>query len=554
MSRLDLKENADDFFKGLNLEKENELFKEDVFLGKSRKDEKGLELDINSSKQSLDVWKNEELYDRIVRNSDKDTIKATYGEGEKKTVTFLDKIKKTLEVIFGAFKPSGKNDGEKHLVMFCDNRYNFLDDVIKSALIKKQTFKMLSENEREISMSEKSESDGKRNSFKITDFQIKYPEKGMKYSEDSPEKNDLKNLSIGDALKLDYEFSEGNKNFAKAIEPKVDEFYDKILEDSDGEGFRIKKFDENNRKDALEAIRSYSRLNSENPVPEWIETQSIDNGLAVAKEFEAVPIDVNEANSKITYFSGKNSIVLETKIPQNFDNMLSLYDETSKGSSLKEFKNPSISINSGKNRIDVSPNAKEMNYTGETLTRDNLNKFFSDEKFKDVQLNANSASYKRRDPQAVYDNEINQRHQMEMQREFVSDINARVSTVAGNEARTTIGTARVRNEAQESVFDNNNRTGNFSAINPSVSMYGSNPNVSQTINPNNQGSLDDLKRRIERENREMREEYARRGISEVPQKVITSNGNIETQVLKSQRQPLPQNKEMVVKKSGGRGR
>ena len=85
-------------------------------------------------------------------------------------------------------------------------------------------------------------------------------------------------------------------------------------------------------------------------------------------------------------------------------------------------------------------------------------------------------------------------------------------------------------------------------------MYGPNPNVSQTINPNEQGSLNDLKRRIERENREIREEYARRGISEVPQKVITSNGNIETQVLKSQRQPLPQNKETAVKRTGGRGR
>lgn len=551
MSRLDLNENIENFFNGLNLKKENELFKGDVFLGKSRNDEKGLELDINNNKKALDVWKEENLYDRIAKSYDGNTLKASYGEKEKKTETFLDKIKKTLEVIFSPFRAQGKHNRENHLTIFCNQKYNFPDDVLKSDLIEKRSFSLVSEKGESISMGEKMVRDGINHILK---FDISYPSKKFTFDAEHPEKTNLENLSIGDALKLDYEFSEGNKNFSKAIEPKVDEFYDKILEDSDGEGFRIKKFDENNRKDALEAIRSYSRLNSENPVPEWIETQSIDNGLAVAKEFEAVPIDVNEANSKITYFSGKNSIVLETKIPQNFDNMLSLYDETSKESSLKDFENPSISINSGKNRIDVSPDAKEMNYTGETLTRDNLNKFFSDEKFKDVQLNANSASYKRRDPQAVHDNEINQRHQMEMQREFVNDINARVSTVAGNEARTTIGTARVRNEAQESVFDNNNRTGNFSTINPSTSMYGSNPNVSQTINPNEQGSLNDLKRRIERENMEMREEYARRGISEVPQKVITSNGNIETQVLKSQRQPLPQNKEIAVKKSGGRGR
>ena len=549
MSRLDLKENVDNFFKELNFEKENELFKGDVFLGKSRKDEKGLELDINSSKQSLDVWKNEKLYDRIAQNSDKNIIKATYGEGEKKTTTFLDKIKKTLEVIFGAFKPSGKNDGEKHLVMFCDNRYNFLDDVIKSALIKKQTFKMPSENEREISMSEKSESDGKRNSFKITDFQIKYPEKGMKYSEDSPEKNDLKNLSLGDAIKLDYDFAEGNKEFAKAIEPKVNEFYNKVLDASDSKGFRIKKFDEKDKKDVLEATRSYNRISTENASPEWIETQSVDNGLALAKEFEAVPIDVDEANSKITYSSGKNSIVIETEIPQNFDNMLSLYDETTKASSLNDFESPSISISSGNNRMDISPDAKEMNYTGEALTRDNLNKIFSDEKFKDMQLNANNTSYKRRDPQAVHDNEMERRHQMETQADFARN-NESFSKDAG---RNSIN-ARVRNEARESVFDNDNRVGNFNTINPSTSMYGSNPNVSQTINPNEQGSLNDLKRRIERENREIREEYARRGISEVPQKVITSNGNIETQVLKSQRQPLSQNKETAVKRTGGRGR
>ena len=553
MSRLDLKENVDNFFKNLNLEKENELFKGDVFLGKSRKDEKGLELDINNSKQSLDVWKNEKLYDRIAQNSDMNIIKATYGEGEKKTTTFLDKIKKTLEVIFGAFKPSGKNDGEKHLVMFCDNRYNFLDDVIKSALIKKQTFKMPSENDKEISMSEKSESDGKRNSFKITDFQIKYPEKGMKYSEDSPEKNDLKNLSIGDALKLDYEFSEGNKNFAKVIEPKVDEFYDKILENSDSEGFRIKKFDENSKKDVLQAIRSYNRISTENASPEWIETQSVDNGLALAKEFEAVPIDVDEANSKITYSSGKNSIVIETEIPQNFDNMLSLYDETTKASSLNDFESPSISISSGNNRMDISPDAKEMNYTGEALTRDNLNKVFLDEKFKDMQLNANNTSYKRRDPQAVHDNEMERRHQMEMQADFARN-SINFSTDAGRNSQSMNINARVRNEARESVFANANGASNLSAINPSTSMYSSNPNVSQTINPNEQGSLNDLKRRIERENREIREEYARRGISEVPQKVITSNGNIETQVLKSQRQPLPQNKETAVKRTGGRGR
>ena len=134
MSRLDLKENVDSFFKGLNLEKENELFKGDVLLGKSRKDEKGLELDINNSKQSLDVWKNEKLYDRIARNSDKNIIKAAYGEGEKKTITFLDKIKKTLEVIFGAFKPSGKKDRENHLFIFCENKCKFLDEIIKSSL------------------------------------------------------------------------------------------------------------------------------------------------------------------------------------------------------------------------------------------------------------------------------------------------------------------------------------------------------------------------------------------------------------------------------------
>lgn len=552
MSRLDLNENIDNFFKGLNFEKENELFKGDVFLGKSRKDEKGLELDINNSKQSLDVWKNEKLYDRIAQNSDVNQIKATYGDEGKKTTTFLDKIKKTLEVIFGPFKPSGKNDGEKHLVIFCDNRYNFLDDVIKSELIKKQTFKMPSENDKEISMSEKSESDGKRNSFKITDFQIKYPGKGMKYSEDNPEKNDLKNLSLGDAIKLDYDFAEGNKEFAKAIEPKVNEFYDKVLDDSDSKGFRIKKFDEKDKKDVLEATRSYNRISTENASPEWIETQSVDNGLAVAKEFEAVPIDVNEANSKITYYSGKNSIVIKTEILQNFDNMLSLYDETTKASSLKDFESPSISISSGKNRIDVSPDAKEMNYTGETLMRENLNKFFSDEKFKDIQLNANNTSYKRRDPQAVYDNKMERRHQMETQADLARD-NVSFSIDAGRNSQSMDSNARVRNEAQESVFSNESRASNLSSINPSTSMYGPNPNISQTIN-HNEGSLNDLKRRIERENREMREEYARRGISEVPQKVITSNGNIETQVLKSERQPLPQNKEAAVKKSGGRGR
>jgi len=552
MSRLDLKENVDNFFKNLNLEKENELFKGDVFLGKSRKDEKGLELDINNSKQSLDVWKNEKLYDRIAQNSDMNIIKATYGEGEKKTTTFLDKIKKTLEVIFGAFKPSGKNDGEKHLVMFCDNRYNFLDDVIKSALIKKQTFKMPSENDKEISMSEKSESDGKRNSFKITDFQIKYPEKGMKYSEDSPEKNDLKNLSLGDAIKLDYDFAEGNKEFAKAIEPKVNEFYDKVLDASDSKGFRIKKFDEKDKKDVLEATRSYNRISTENASPEWIETQSVDNGLALAKEFETVPIEINEADSKIRYSSGENSIIFETAIPENFNNMLSLYDETTKANSFKEFENPSVSIISGNNKMEISSDRKEMNYTGETLMRENLNKFFSDEKFKDMQLNANNTSYKRRDPQAVHDNEMERRHQMETQADFARS-NESFSIDAERNSQSMSSNARVRNEARESVFANDNGASNLSAINPSASMYNPNSNTSQTINPN-EGSLNDLKRRIERENREIREEYARRGISEVPQKVITSNGNIETQVLKSQRQPLPQNKETAVKRSGGRGR
>ena len=375
----------------------------------------------------------------------------------------------------------------------------------------------------------------------------------MEFSFDDARKNNLKDLSIGDALKLDYEFSEGNKKFAKAIEPKVDEFYDKILENSDSEGFRIKKFDENNKKDVLEAIRSYSRLNSENPVPEWIEAQSVDNGLAVAKEFESVPIDVNEADSKITYSGDKNSIIIETEIPQNFDNMLSLYDETSKASSLKDFESPSISINSGNNRMDISADAKEMNYTGEVLTRDNLNKVFSDEKFKDIQLNANNTSYKRKDPQAVHDNEMERKHQMDMQADFARN-NESFSVDAGRNSQSMSSNARVRNEARESVFTNDNEASNLSSINPSTSMYGPNPNVSQTINPNEQGSLNDLKRRIERENREIREEYARRGISEVPQKVITSSGNIETQILKSQRQPLSQNKETAVKKSGGRGR
>ena len=142
---------------------------------------------------------------------------------------------------------------------------------------------------------------------------------------------------------------------------------------------------------------------------------------------------------------------------------------------------------------------------------------------------------------------------METQADFARS-NESFSIDAGRNSQSININARVRNEARESVFDNDNRAGNFNTINPSTSMYGPNPNVSQTINPNEQGSLNDLKRRIERENREIREEYARRGISEVPQKVITSNGNIETQVLKSQRQPLPQNKETAVKRTGGRGR
>ena len=203
--------------------------------------------------------------------------------------------------------------------------------------------------------------------------------------------------------------------------------------------------------------------------------------------------------------------------------------------------------------MDISPDAKEMNYTGEALTRDNLNKIFSDEKFKDIQLNANNTSYKRKDPQAVHDNEMERRHQMEMQADFARN-SENFPIDAERNSQSMSNNARVRNEAWESVFDNDNRAGSLSAINPSTSMYAPNPNVSQTINPNEQGSLNDLKRRIERENREIREEYARRGISEVPQKVITSNGNIETQVLKSQRQPLPQNKETAVKRSGGRGR
>lgn len=553
MSRLDLKENVDSFFKGLNLEKESELFKGDVLLGKSRKDEKGLELDINNSKQSLDVWKNEKLYDRIAQNSDKNIIKAVYGEGEKKTTTFLDKIKKTLEVIFGAFKPSGKKDRENHLFVFCENKCKFLDEIIKSSLIERQKFKMPSENGKEISMGEKIIREGIENIPEITNFKIDYPEKGMEFSSDNAEKNNLKDLTIGDALKLDYEFSERNKKFAKAIEPKVDEFYDKILENSDSEGFRIKKFDENSKKDVLEAIRSYSRLNSENPVPEWIEAQSVDNGLAVAKEFESVPIDVNEADSKITYSGDKNSIIIETEIPQNFDNMLSLYDETSKASSLKDFTSPSISISSGNNRMDILPDAKEMNYTGEVLTRDNLNKVFSDEKFKGMQLNANNTSYKRKDPQAVHDNEMERKHQMDMQADFARN-NESFSIDAGRNSQSMSSNARVRNEARESVFTNDNEASNLSAINPSTSMYGSIPNASQTLNPKDQGYLNDLKRRIERENREIREEYARRGISEVPQKVITSSGNIETQILKSQRQPLPQSKEATIKKSAGRGR
>lgn len=439
------------------------------------------------------------------------------------------------------------------MFVFCENKCKFLDEIIKSSLIERQKFKMPSENGKEISMGEKIIREGIENIPEITNFKIDYPEKGMEFSSDNAEKNNLKDLTIGDALKLDYEFSEGNKKFTKAIEPKVDEFYDKILENSDSEGFRIKKFDENSKKDVLEAIRSYSRLNSENPVPEWIEAQSVDNGLAVAKEFESVPIDVNEADSKITYSGDKNSIIIETEIPQNFDNMLSLYDETSKASSLKDFTSPSISISSGNNRMDILPDAKEMNYTGEVLTRDNLNKVFSDEKFKGMQLNANNTSYKRKDPQAVHDNEMERKHQMDMQADFARN-NESFSVDAGRNSQSMSSNARVRNEARESVFTNDNEASNLSAINPSTSMYGSIPNASQTLNPKDQGYLNDLKRRIERENREIREEYARRGISEVPQKVITSSGNIETQILKSQRQPLPQSKEATIKKSAGRGR
>ena len=232
--------------------------------------------------------------------------------------------------------------------------------------------------------------------------------------------------------------------------------------------------------------------------------------------------------------------------------MLSLYDETTKANSFKDFENPSVSIISGNNKMEISSDRKEMNYTGETLMRENLNKFFSDEKFKDMQLNANNTSYKRRDPQAVHDNEMERRHQMETQADFARS-NESFSIDAERNSQSMSNNARVRNEARESVFANDNGASNLSAINPSASMYNPNSNTSQTINPN-EGSLNDLKRRIERENREIREEYARRGISEVPQKVITSNGNIETQVLKSQRQPLPQNKETAVKRSGGRGR
>ena len=68
-----------------------------------------------------------------------------------------------------------------------------------------------------------------------------------------------------------------------------------------------------------------------------------------------------------------------------------------------------------------------------------------------MQLNANNTSYKRKDPQAVHDNEMERKHQMDMQADFARN-NESFSVDAGRNSQSMSSNARVRNEARESVL------------------------------------------------------------------------------------------------------
>lgn len=229
----------------------------------------------------------------------------------------------------------------------------------------------------------------------LKELKIIDKEKTFEISAEEPEKANMKNLEINEAMLLKSSNIQTNAigKIGELIEERANDF-EKIFLIETRRNPTLKEFNKENEKELFKCIKAYKQTSK---VP--LATQKSTNALTLLKEFPNETFIDKECkkqlkfDNKKLYITTNKSISYDNKF-ENIIHLLNTYRHLSKLKEFEEFKNRPIILNN--NNIKLEINNGNLKQLSGNLKEEEKNNIFKNFNFKNVKLlNTNNENIKK---------------------------------------------------------------------------------------------------------------------------------------------------------------
>ena len=229
----------------------------------------------------------------------------------------------------------------------------------------------------------------------LKELKIIDKEKTFEISAEEPEKANMKNLEINEAMLLKSSNIQTNAigKIGELIEERANDF-EKIFLIETRRNPTLKEFNKENEKELFKCIKAYKQTSK---VP--LATQKSTNALTLLKEFPNETFIDKECkkqlkfDNKKLYITTNKSISYDNKF-ENIIHLLNTYQHLSKLKEFEEFKNRPIILNN--NNIKIEINNGNLKQLSGNLKEEEKNNIFKNFNFKNVKLlNTNNENIKK---------------------------------------------------------------------------------------------------------------------------------------------------------------
>lgn len=226
---------------------------------------------------------------------------------------------------------------------------------------------------------------------------------GKKFEFEKEKENNNTDLTYTDAIYLSDFETKKNDEFSEIVKEKFFEFKDKIIEEVYETGFKLAKFDNKEAENIFDGIKDYERCYAERQVFDMLETETLENSLAIAENLKETRFEIidSETGTSIKFERGTDDeLIFKANLKEGKDlqDFIDFYDFLKSKESFKSFENGKIKINSPEGKAMFSNNGEEIKYSGKIKAVDKVVNEISNELksygFKKTTINGISSDVK----------------------------------------------------------------------------------------------------------------------------------------------------------------